>query len=134
VPTRIACSCPDWRFHGGNLSRQRLENKAKLAEAVTVEPGKPGEFTAWSQEDDRHHVTLEPGGELDRLCKHCVAVLWHQNIPLYLVEYGDAPWEEASCEVRTEAFWGDELAVKAIMEDGEVTAVTKLERRKTNEG
>ena len=129
MPTRIACSCPDWRFHGGNLSRQRMMNKAALAEAVTVEPGKPGEFTAWSQEDDKHHVALEPGGELDRLCKHCVAVLWHVGISLYLVEYDDPPWEDAAYEVRTEAFWGNELAVKAIMADGEVVAVTKLERR-----
>jgi len=133
MPSRIACSCPDWQFHGGNLSRQRVANKAYLAELVEVAPDKePGDFLAWTDPDDVHHVTLADDGPLDRLCKHCVAVLWDQGIPLYLVEYDDPEWETTACEVRTEAFWGDELAVKAIMADGEVVAVTKLERSTTD--
>ena len=125
MPSRIACSCPDWRFHGSNMTRERLESKAALAGNVAVEKDQgDGEFVAWSQDDDRHYINLEPSGELDRLCKHCIAVLWHENMLLYLVEYAGP-----TCEVRAEAFWGDELAVRAIMNDGEVLAITKLERR-----
>jgi len=128
MPSRIACSCPDWRFHGANLSRERILNKARLAEDVTVELAGDG-YLARSGEKI-HHVALETEGDLDRLCKHCIAVLWHEGVPLFLVEYEDREWGIPDPELRAEAFWDDERAVRAIMADGEVLSVTKIERKR----
>lgn len=131
MTSRIACSCPDWRFHGSNLSRERMLNKARLAEGVIVMPT-PGRYKAQSGEEI-HHVALEEAGDLDRLCKHCVAVLWHESIPLFLVEYKDRDWGIPDPEIRAEAYWGNESAMAAIMADGEVLAITKLERTNDDE-
>jgi hypothetical protein len=130
MPSRIACSCPDWRLRGSDLSRERLLNKVTLAEAVTVDdPEVPGELLTWTTRSDFHHVTLLEDGEFDRLCKHCIAVLWHAGFDLYLVEYTGPLEEDDRNEVRAETFWGEEMAVKIIMEDREVVRVTKLERK-----
>jgi len=124
-------------YHGWNLSPERVKAKAELAAKVEVTPGdNPGEFrvrtTSLEGDLDTYRVVLDPDPlPITRICKHCIQVLWSQGFPLYLVEYntnpsafpGREPWE-----LRTEAFWGDEGAVKMIMGDGEVARVTPIER------
>jgi hypothetical protein len=127
--SHLACSCPDYRYRGGNLSRQRLTARAKDAQVIGTERQAPGEFWTWTAHDREkgHWVVLDEGAELDRLCKHCLAVLRDLGVRLWSVEYDDPQWGIPTWEVRREAFWGDGRAVALIMADGEVRSVEEIE-------
>lgn len=104
-----------------------MGNKAKLAANVEVKetPSRSGmqEYVAKSEDsDEQHHVTIGKG-KIFHICKHGLAALWAQGIFPALVEYDDHN------EVRLEAYWHNQAAVEAIMEDGEVLNVTILKRK-----
>jgi hypothetical protein len=131
--SRAGCSCPDFGFHGSQITAARLSGLRDRAGHVQISGavgtgGRSGEFLAQTiGGDDQYSVVISEDGPINMLCKHVLAAFWFLKVPVFVVEYDDPDWPDATqLEVRTEAFWGNESAVAAIMSDGEVVSVKEL--------